>query len=133
MFEHRVGANLRPSDYELGVLPLRHCSLVYDTQLNQPVSFRDFPAVSVVTGSRIFQPYLVVTCRDFPAVSAVTGSRIFRPYQVVTCQDFLAVSAVTCRDFPALPFLAPEGRDFSAVSVVSGRYFPAVAFLAWVI
>ena len=40
----------------------------------------DFPAVSVVTGSRIFRPYLVVTCRDFPAVSAVTGSRIFRPY-----------------------------------------------------
>ena len=55
----------------------------------------DFPAVSVVTGSRIFRPYLVVTCRDFPAVSAVTGSRIFRPYQVVTCRDFPAVFAVT--------------------------------------
>ena len=40
----------------------------------------DFPAVSVVTGSRTFRPNLVVTCRDFPAVSAVTGSRIFRPY-----------------------------------------------------
>jgi hypothetical protein len=39
----------------------------------------DFLAVSVVTRSRIFRPYLVVTCRDFPAVSAVTGSRIFRP------------------------------------------------------
>jgi hypothetical protein len=26
-----------------------------------------FPAVSVVTGSRIFRPYLVVTCLDFPA------------------------------------------------------------------
>jgi hypothetical protein len=55
----------------------------------------NFPAVSVVTGSRIFRPYLVVTCQDFPAVSAVTGSRIFRPYQVVTCRDFPAVSAVT--------------------------------------
>jgi hypothetical protein len=55
----------------------------------------DFPAVSVVTGSRIFRPYLVGTCRDFPVVSAVTGSRIFRPYQVVTCRDFPAVSAVT--------------------------------------
>ncbi len=55
----------------------------------------DFPAVSVVNGSRIFRPYLVVTCRDFPAVSAVTGSRIFRPYQVVTCRDFPAVSALT--------------------------------------
>jgi hypothetical protein len=40
---------------------------------------------------------------------------------------------VTCRDFSALPFLAPEGQDFPAVSVVSGRYFPAVAFLAWAI
>ncbi len=55
----------------------------------------DFPAVSVVTGSRIFRLYLVVTCRDFPAVSGVTGSRIFRPFQVVTCGDFPAVSAVT--------------------------------------
>ncbi len=82
----------------------------------------DFPAVSVVTGSRNFRPYLVVTCRGFPAVSAVTGSRIF-----------LAVSVVTCRDFPALPFLAPEGLDFPAISVVSGQDFPAVAFLAWVI
>jgi hypothetical protein len=54
-----------------------------------------FPAVSVVTRSRIFRPYLVVTCLDFPAVSAVTGSRIFWPYQVVTCRDFPAVSAVT--------------------------------------
>ncbi len=55
----------------------------------------DFPAVFVVTGSRIFRPYLVVTCRDIPAVSAVTGSQIFQPYQVVTCRDFPAVSAVT--------------------------------------
>ncbi len=54
-----------------------------------------FPAVSVVTRSRIFRPYLVVTCLDFPAVSAVTGSRIFRLYQVVTFRDFPAVSAVT--------------------------------------
>jgi hypothetical protein len=47
--------------------------------------------------------------------------------------NFPAGSVVTCRDFLALPFLAPEGRDFPAVSVVSGRDFPAVAFLAWVI
>jgi hypothetical protein len=47
--------------------------------------------------------------------------------------NFPAVSVVTCRDFLALPFLAPEGRDFPAVSVVSGRDFLAVAFLAWVI
>jgi hypothetical protein len=47
--------------------------------------------------------------------------------------NFPAVSVVTCRDFLALPFLAPEGWDFPAVSVVSGRDFPAIAFLAWVI
>jgi hypothetical protein len=68
------------------------CSNTYDTHY---VPSWDFPTVSVVTGSRIFRPYLVVTCRDFPAVSAVTGSRIFRPYQEVTCRDFPAVSAVT--------------------------------------
>jgi hypothetical protein len=68
------------------------CTSIYDIHC---VPSWDFPAVSVVTGSRIFRPYLVVTCRDFPAVSAVTGSRIFRSYQVVTCRDFPAVSAVT--------------------------------------
>jgi hypothetical protein len=61
----------------------------------------DFPAVPVVTGSRIFRLYLVCNdipsfpCWDFPAVSAVTGSRIFQPYQVVPCRDFPAVSAIT--------------------------------------
>jgi hypothetical protein len=95
MFEHRGGANLPPTDYDPGVLPLHHCSLEYITENTQYVSCWDFPAVSVVTGSRIFRPYLVVTCRNFPAVSAVNGSRIFRPYQVVTCRDFPAVSAVT--------------------------------------
>ncbi len=47
--------------------------------------------------------------------------------------NFPAVSVVTCRDFRALPLLAPEGRDFPAVSVISGQEFPAVAFLAWVL
>ncbi len=40
----------------------------------------EYYVLLLVTGSRIFRPYLVVTCRDFPAVSAVTGSRIFRLY-----------------------------------------------------
>jgi hypothetical protein len=47
-----------------------------------------------------------VPCWDFPAVSVVIGSRIFRPYQVVTCRDFPAVSVVSGRDFPAVAFLA---------------------------
>jgi hypothetical protein len=103
----------------------------------------DFPAVSVVTGSRIFRLYLVVPCRDFPAVSAVTGSQIFRPYQVLLAgifRPYLQLLAAEfsgriciCQDFLALPFLAPEGREFPAVSVISGRDFPAVAFPAWVI
>ena len=70
---------------------------------------------------------------NFPAVSGSYlpgfSGRICSYWQ----PNFPAVSVVTCRDFLALPFLAPEGRDFPAVSVVSGREFPAVAFLAWVI
>ncbi len=68
------------------------CTSIYDIHC---VPSWDFPAVSVVTGSRIFRLYLEVTGQDFSAVSAVTGSRIFRPYQVVTSLDFPAVSAVT--------------------------------------
>ncbi len=30
VFEHRVGANLRPSDQEADILPLRHSTLVYN-------------------------------------------------------------------------------------------------------
>jgi hypothetical protein len=76
--------------YHCATVPL--CTISYDIHC---VPTWDFPAVSVVTGSQIFQPYLVGTCQDFPAVSAVTGSRIFRAYQGITCGDFPAVSAVT--------------------------------------
>ncbi len=76
--------------YHCATAPL--CTDGYDIHC---VPSWDFPAVSVVTGSRIFRPYLVVTCRDFSVVSAVIGSRIFRLFQVVTCRDFPAVSAVT--------------------------------------
>jgi hypothetical protein len=57
----------------------------------------------------------------FPAVSGSYllgfSGRICSYWQ----PNFPAVSVVTCRDFLALPFLAPEGRDFPALSVVSGR------------
>jgi hypothetical protein len=70
---------------------------------------------------------------DFPAVSGSYlqgfSGRICSYWQ----PNFPAGSVVTCRDFLALPFLAPEGREFPAESVVSGRDFPAVAFLARVI
>jgi hypothetical protein len=57
---------------------------------------RDFPAVSAVTGSRIFQLYLWVTCRYFLAL----------PFLAPEGQDFLAVSVVSGHDFPAIAFLA---------------------------
>jgi hypothetical protein len=58
---------------------------------------------------------------NFPAVS---GSYL-RGFSGRICSywqpNFPAISVVTCRDFLALPILAPEGRDFLSVSVVSGR------------
>ena len=60
---------------------------------------------------------------NFPAVSGSYlpgfSGRICSYWQ----PNFPAVSVVTCRDFLALPFLAPEGQNFLAVSVVSGRDF----------
>jgi hypothetical protein len=38
-----MGANLRPSDYAPGVLPLRHCSLEYKMQGH---SFYSFAGIS---------------------------------------------------------------------------------------
>jgi hypothetical protein len=71
---------------------------------------------------------------NFPAVSKGSYLPGFSG-RICSCwqPNFLALSVVNCRDFLALPFLAPEGRDFPAVSVVSGWDFLAVAFLAWVI
>ncbi len=145
VFEHRVGANLQPSDYEPGILPLRHCSLVCEMQLHLLCCLLGFsgrfccyrkPNFPAVSGSYLpgfsgrissyWQP-------NFPAVSG----RYLPGFSGRICSywqpNFPVVSVVTCWDFLALPFLAPEGRDFPAVSVVSGRDFPAVAFLAWVI
>ncbi len=87
VFEHRFDLQIRKQIfYHCATAPL--CTISCLPSWN-------FPAVSAVTGSQIFGPYLVVTCQDFPAVSAVPGSRIFQPYQVVTCRDFPSVSAVT--------------------------------------
>ena len=136
-----MGANLRPLDNEPGVLPLRHCSLVYDTQLHlMGFSGRfcsywkpNFPAVSGSYLPGFSGRFCSYWQPNFPAVS---GSYL-PGFSDRICSywppNFPPVSVVTCRDFLALPFLAPEGRDFPAVSVVSGREFPAVAFLAWVL
>ncbi len=145
VFEHRVGANLRPSDQEADILPLRHCLLVFKMLWHSLCSFLGFsgrfcsysqPNFPAISGSYL-PGYSGRICSywqpNFPAVSGSYllgfSSRIWSYWQ----PNFPAVSVVTCQDFLAIPFLAPEGRDFLAVSVVSGWDFPAVAFLAWVI
>jgi hypothetical protein len=110
--------NLRPSDYEANILPLRHCILVYGIYC---VPSCDFPAVSEVTGSRIFRLYLVVTCWDF------------WPYLQLLAAEFSGRICGVTVSGKGRELQRPEGRDFPAVSVVSGQDFPAVAFLAWVI
>jgi hypothetical protein len=50
-------------------LNLRRCNYIHS------VPCWDFPTVSVVTRSRIYRLYLVVTCRDFPAISAVLAAK----------------------------------------------------------
>ncbi len=143
VFEHRVGAN--PSDYETGVLPQRQCTLVCKTQRHSLCSLLGF---SCRFCSYRKPNFLAVSGRYLPGFSgricsywqpnflAVSGSYL-PGFSGGICSywqpNFPAVSVVTCRDFLALPFLAPEGWDFPAVSVVSGRDFPAIAFLAWVI
>jgi hypothetical protein len=126
---------VRTSDLQIMNQVFYHCAtaaLYVRRNDNQSVSCWDFPAVSVVTGSRIFRPYLEVTCRDFPAVSAVTGSRISRPYQVVTCRDFPAVSAVTgSRIFrPSLKLLAGIFRPCLFWHQKAGIFRPYLLFLA---
>jgi hypothetical protein len=88
----------RTSDHQIKGQVFYHCvtaALYKGLKDIHSLPLLEFSGRFCSPGSRIFRPYLVVTCLDFPAVSAVTGSRIFQPYQVVTCRDFPAVSAVT--------------------------------------
>jgi hypothetical protein len=66
----------------------------------------------------------------FPAFSVVSGSRIFRPNLVVTCQNFPAVSVVTCLDFLALPFPARECKKSPSRDQKAGIFRPYLLFLA---
>jgi hypothetical protein len=144
MFEHRGGADLRPSDYDPGVLPLRLQPCVQNKKnsicflLGFSGRFCSYPKPNFPAVSGSYLPgfsghFCSYWQPNFPAVSGSYlpgfSGRIRSYWQ----PNFPAVSVVTCPDFPALPFLAPEGQDFPAVSVVSGRDFPAVAFLAWAI
>jgi len=117
VIEHRMGAN-------------------FDLQIMNQVFYHCATAALYVIRKDIHSiPLLVFPGRfcsywkpNFPAVSGSYlpgfSGRICSYWQ----PNFPAVSVVTCRDFLALPLLAPEGRDFPAVSVVSGR-----KFLAWVL
>jgi hypothetical protein len=80
VFAHRLGANLRPLDYEPDILPLRHCILVDILLWHSLCSLLGFSGRFCSYWQPDFPAVSVVTCRDFLAVSAVTGSRIFRPY-----------------------------------------------------
>ncbi len=68
---------------------------------------------------------------NFPAISGSYlpgfSGRICSYWQ----PNFPAVSVVICRDFPALPFLAPEGLDFqlygqqaNCSGIYSGNFCP---------
>ncbi len=89
VFEHMVGANLWPSDYEPGVIPLRHCTLVCMWQWHSFCSLLGFsgrfcryrkPNFPAVSGSYLpgfpgricsyWQP-------NFPAISVVTLPCLF--------------------------------------------------------
>ncbi len=99
IFEHRLGANLRPSDYEPDILPLRHCFLVYWMLWHSLCSLLGFSG----RFCSYWQP-------NFPALSGSYlpgfSGRICSYWQ----PDFPAVSVVTCRNFLALPFPA-RGRE----------------------
>ena len=79
-------------------------------------SYRNFPAVSGSYWPGFSGRICSYWQPNFPAVSGSYlpgfSGRICSYWQ----PNFPAVSVVTCRDFLALPFLAPEGRDFPAES-----------------
>ncbi len=112
VLENRVGANLQPLDYEPGVLPLRHCSLVCKMQWHSVCSLLGF--------SGHFCSYRKP---NFPAISGSSLPGFSGGICSYWQPNFPAISVVTCRDFPALPFLAPEGRNFPAVSLQVLRAF----------
>ncbi len=97
IFEHRLGANLRPSDYEADILPLRHCILMYVMLWHSLCSFLGFSG----RFCNYWQP-------NFPSVSGSYlpgfSGRICSYWQ----PNFPAVSVVTCRDYLALPFPTKE-------------------------
>ncbi len=119
LFEHRLSANLWPSDYDQNILPLRHCILVYIMLWHSLCSLLGFSG----RFCSYWQP-------NFPAVS---GSYL-PGFSGCICSywqpDFRAVSVVTCRNFLALPFLAKESKKSPARDQKAGIFGPYLLFLA---
>ncbi len=119
VFEHRLGANLWPSDYEADILPLRHCILVYKMLWHSLCSFLGF--------SGCFCSYWQL---NFPAVSGSYlpgfSGHICSYWQ----QNFPAISVVTCQDFMALPCPAKECKKSPNRYQKAGIFRPYLLFLA---
>ncbi len=119
IFEHRLGANLRSSEYEAGMLPLRHCILKQTTLWHSMWSFLEFSG----RFCSYWQP-------NFPAES---GSYLpgFSGHICSYWQpNFLAVSVVTCRDFLALPFPARECKKPPSRDQKAGIFRPYLLLMA---
>ncbi len=119
IFEHRLGANLRSSDYEAGMLPVRHCILLSTMLWHSLCSFLGFSG----RFCSFWQP-------NFPAESGSYlpgfSGRICSYWQ----PNFPAVSVVTCRDFLALAFPARECKKSPSRDQKAGIFRPCLLFLA---
>ncbi len=116
--EHRLGANLRPSDYKPDILPLRHCTLVYITLWHSLCSL-----LGLFSRFRSYRKpnFLAVSGSYLPGFSGRSCSY----WQL----DFPAVSVVTCRDFLSLPFPARECKKSPSRDQNAGNFQPYLLFL----
>ncbi len=119
ILEHRLGANLRPSDNEADILPLRYSILMCKLLWHSLCSFLELSGHFC----SYWQP-------NFPAAS---GSYLLR-FSGRICSywqpNFPAVSVVTCRDFLALPFPTRECKKSPSKDQKAGIFRPYLLFLA---
>ncbi len=140
--EHRLGANLRPSDYEADILPLRHCLLVYRMLWHLLCSFLGFssrfcsywqPNFPVISSSYLLGFSSRICSYWQPNFPAVSGSYLPR-FSGRICSywqpNFLAVSVVTCWDFLTLPFPARKCKKSPSRYQKAGIFWPYLLFLA---
>jgi hypothetical protein len=118
IFEHRLRANLRPSDYEADILPLHNCILVYIMLWHSLCSFLGFSGRFCSYWQLNFP---AVSCSYLPGFSSLICS-YWQP-------NFPAV-LVTCQDFLALPFLGRECKKSPSRDQEAGIFRPYLLFLA---